>query len=143
MLVHKQDVSGDGCLTEHSMVQCLYNFSQIQGEVDYPRALNYSLPLRTWLDAFPAGQVHVIQYEELLRSPQASLKQLKIFLGLHPDSPRNPELPMRNMRKDKVGIDGWKMTRKEYEGLIELVKKDVEEYVIVLYCIVYIGFGLD
>ena len=32
MLVHKKDVSGDGCLAERSMVDCLYNFSQISGK---------------------------------------------------------------------------------------------------------------
>lgn len=93
-------------------------------------AVNYSLPLKTWLAAYPAGQVHVMQYEELVQSEeaeQAHLHRLKQFLGLNPALPHRLELPKLNMRKDRMGLEGWSMTRKEYQGLIDLVKPDAKE----------------
>ena len=99
------------------------------GENDYLAAVNYSAPLSTWLASYPAGQVHVMQYEELLRSEFArehALTRVKQFLGLRPDQPTERELPAKNMRKDRVGVEGWPMTRSEYQGLVNMIKSDCE-----------------
>lgn len=36
--------------------------------------LNYSTPVRAWLEAFPANQVHLLQYEALTRPERAEAR---------------------------------------------------------------------
>ena len=127
MLIHNKDVSNTGCLTEASMAFCLKNHSQIAGDRDFPKATNYSSPLIGWLDNFPAGSVQVLQYEEVVSAPETSIKylrQVKKFIGVDPDLPKENVLPTRNMRKDRLGTEGWPMAKKEYLELIDMVKPD-------------------
>lgn len=132
MLVHVMDKQDRGCMSRSELAYCLLQRSQIGGDPDYPLATNYSAPLAGWLDAFPAGQVLVLQYEEMIASPaagDAQLRRAKEFLGLNPDIPRSEEvqaLPKANMRKNRLGTEGWSMPRRKYEKLIALVRPDAE-----------------
>ena len=92
-------------------------------------AWNYSTPLLGWLQNFPAGQVMVLQYEDIVSDTHAgvvSLRNVKKFLGINPFIPKDSVLPVRNMRKDRVGTKGWPMKKAEYEKLIEMVRPDAE-----------------
>lgn len=92
-------------------------------------AWNYSGPLLGWLENFPAGQVMVLQYEDIVADTHAgvmSLRNIKKFLGMNPFIPKDNVLPVRNMRKDRVGTKGWPMTKKEYQKLIDMVRPDAE-----------------
>ncbi|GAB4822007.1 hypothetical protein N2152v2_009053 [Parachlorella kessleri] len=109
---------------------------------------NYSYPLSHWLAAFPAEQLFVIQYEELvaLETQGAVLQRLQAFLGLGTGlSPQQgpsgssgrppreaqgqgmapaPVLGLYNHKKDFYNPDGWPMTRQEYTSLVERVRPD-------------------
>ncbi len=109
------------------MADCLLTYSQISGDKEFPRSTNYSRALKVWLDSFPAGQVQVLQYEEIVSAPETSeryLRQVKKFIGVDPNLPRDASLPKNNMRKDHVATEGWEMTKAEYTKLVNLVKPD-------------------
>lgn len=75
--------------------------------------------LSNWLDAFPADQVHVIQFEELQEDNAGVLRRMKAFLGMDPDLPVVPEL--RNINSRHFG-GGYEMSKEEYEGLVDTVR---------------------
>jgi hypothetical protein len=127
MLIHNKEATQSGCLIQKSMAECLLTHSQISGDLEFPRSTNYTRALTVWLDNFPAGQVQVLQYEEIVSAPETSekyLRQVKKFIGVDPNLPRDGSLPKNNMRKDHVATEGWQMTKAEYTKLVNLVKPD-------------------
>jgi len=133
MLIHLKDLNKGGCLMTKKLGECLLTESQINGAPSGARTTNYSFPVMTWLDAYPAEQVHVIQYEELTEEDRQApeLDRLKKFLGLKTRLPRSP-LGVHNSRKYKIRPKGWKMPKQQYLDLIEMVKPDVNALVAVL-----------
>jgi hypothetical protein len=137
MLVHLLDRDNRGCLAEPkaTLYHCLMTKSQLIGHPGPFNSLdslhgNYSLALQKWVDAFPRDQIHLVQYEVVTADDaqaQAELRRLKKFLGLNPQLPEESEvLDSHNVRKTKVHPDGWPMTRKEYQALIDVVRPDAE-----------------
>lgn len=127
MLIHLKDLNEEGCLMKKKLGECLLTESQINGAPSGARATNYTFPMKQWLETWPAHQIHVIQYEELTEEEEqvAELDRLKTFLGLKPGIPDRP-LGVYNARKNKIRPQGWRMRRKQYEKIIELVRPDVE-----------------
>jgi len=79
--------------------------------------------MTAWLRHFPASQVHVIQLEELAEDPDATMRRLKVFLGLDPDQ---PPADLRNVNK-RAGSSGWPMEKKGYETLLENAREDARQ----------------
>lgn len=105
-----------GCLAGRSMFDCL------QYHLDPKEAnSNYSVPLESWFQYFPASQFHIIQFEELQEDPASVMRRLKEFLGMDPNLPKK-ELKNTNLRKS----GGYKMTIEEYRRLLEQVRWDSE-----------------
>jgi hypothetical protein len=61
MLIHKKDLSDEGCLTQRGMAACLLEESQVSGNLAGAHATNYSFPMRHWVEGWPREQLHVIQ----------------------------------------------------------------------------------
>lgn len=150
MLVHMADKEANGCLANGNtdIYTCLTTESQLIGNhgpfnlVDSPHG-NYSYALRHWLEAFPRGRVHIMQYEELIAEDRRSedvLHDLKLFLGVDPGepgpSPYGRILDKHNLRKDHLNPDGWPIKKEKYLKLIDMVKEDAEKYVIFVVIIV-------
>ncbi|PRW51019.1 hypothetical protein C2E21_5409 [Chlorella sorokiniana] len=118
MLGHNVDKSNYNCLVKHDLFDCLAR------ELPWN---NYTAPIAAWLEAFPADQLKLVQYESLT-SPEHEaddLRAVKSFLGLDPDEPRS-QLPQSNKRAARLGQEpeGWKLRRWQYERLIEVVRPD-------------------
>jgi hypothetical protein len=137
MLIHMKDREHAGCMQPKGadLFTCLSTSSQLTGRpgafnaLDSPHG-NYSFALAAWLEAFPAGQVHVVQYEALVGDADAAepvLRGLKRFLGVDPDLPRGRHaLDKHNVRKERVNPGGWRMRRENYQALIDSVQPDVQ-----------------
>jgi hypothetical protein len=134
MLIHLKDLNGEGCLGTNPLGWCLMYESQINGSLSGARTTNYSFPMRSWLQEWPKEQIHVVQYEELTeeQNEAAELRRVKNFLGINPDKPSYIGLGLVNSRKFTIRPEGWPMRREEYEGLIELVRPDVDALLDVL-----------
>ena len=105
-----------GCLNGRSMYDCLqYHFDPKEANS------NYSVPLETWFDYFPASQFHVIQFEELQADPNGVVARLKVFLGMDPAFPKKE---MKNTNPRKQG--GYAMKREDYEQLVKQARWDGE-----------------
>ena len=135
MLIHVNDTASKGCvhqLGKLELGQCLGKQSQIQGHTD--GTTSYGEALWSWLDAWPADQVHVVQYEELTdpESANAELVRLKEFLGVDLALPKCAKLTVSNSRRFRIRPKGWPVGRREYEGLLQLVKPDAEDVLNVL-----------
>lgn len=136
MLIHMKDRDGEGCLAEPGadLYTCLSTASQLinrpglpVNHMDSPHG-GYAHALAAWLDAFPRGQVHVVQYEALVEpaSTQAALRAVKEFLGVDPELPGGRQsLDAHNIRKDHLNPGGWRMRREHYAALVDLVEPDV------------------
>lgn len=126
MLIHLLDVKKEGCLTENDLGWCLVHDSQINGSLSGATTTNYSYPVGSWFEFWPADQIHVIQYEELIEEEHEAeeLMRVKDFLGIKPDVPR-AGLGLHNARRFSIRPDGWKMKREHYEKCIEIVRPDV------------------
>lgn len=105
--------------TGTSMADCL----RIRLGTDKSRWFDYSLAIAGWLHAFPAEQLHVIQYENLTApgSREAVLADMQRFLGLDPGQ-APPELPAENSRKGSEHPGGWPMRREQYEEFMSAAK---------------------
>ncbi|KAL4443999.1 hypothetical protein ABPG75_011736 [Micractinium tetrahymenae] len=118
MLAHNLDKSSIGCLTRRDVFSCLQR--------DLP-ALNFTTPLTAWLEAFPREQIMLLQYESLTHPEHtaAHLQEVKTFLELDPAYPA-AELEHSNSRESRLGKppEGWPMSRKQYEKLVQLVRPD-------------------
>ena len=89
---------------------------------------SYADSTRAWFDAFPASQVHAVQFEELVEGPEGVLRRLKEFLGLDPDLPRR-DLSNTNRRSSS---SGWQIPRRDYEKLVAIAKEDQDGLLAVL-----------
>lgn len=87
------------------------------------RKTNYSQPMKEWFDAFPADQIHVMQFEELVEDPDGVLLTMKVFLGLDPDQ---PPAELRNVNA-RTGSSGWPVERSTYQGLVDDMRADAQE----------------
>ena len=127
MLIHLKDQNQEGCLMNRTLADCLLSESQINGAPSGARTTNYTFPLATWLNEWPREQIHVIQYEELTEEERQKpeLDRLKEFIGIQVGVPED-RLGVRNSRKYKIRPKGWKMARRKYKALIEMVRPDVE-----------------
>ena len=125
MLIHMEDVYHEGCLAEKDLGYCLHARSQIRGLKD--GTTTYYDALAHWFTHWPEDQIHVVQYEELIdpKTEDKVMKEVKVHIGLDPDLPKSG-LTVINDRRFRISPEGWKMQRKQYEKLINLVKPDVE-----------------
>lgn len=89
---------------------------------------SYAGSTKAWFDAFPASQVHAIQFEELVEDPEGVLRRLKEFLGLDPELPRR-DLSNTNRR---ASSSGWPIPRHDYEKLVAIAKEDQDGLLAVL-----------
>lgn len=127
MLIHLKDQNKEGCLMNRTLADCLLTESQINGAPSGARTTNYTFPMATWLQEWPADQIHVIQYEELTEEERQApeLDRLKEFIGIQPGVPTDP-LGVMNSRKYKIRPKGWKMHKRKYKALIDMVRPDIE-----------------
>lgn len=121
MLGHNLDKNTYTCLNKHdSLFKCL--------ELELPWN-NYSMPIQSWLDAFPKEQLLLLQYESLTAEDKEAehLTAVKSFLGVDPKLPA-VQLAHSNTRADRLGHapEGWPMLKWQYERLIEVVRPDVD-----------------
>lgn len=125
MLIHMLDVYNEGCLAEKDLGYCLHARSQIRGLRD--GTTTYYDAFAHWFTHWPEDQIHVVQYEELTNpeTEEKVMKEVKQYIGLDPDLPKGG-LTVINDRRFRISPEGWKMSRKQYEKLIKLVKPDVD-----------------
>ena len=81
---------------------------------------SYAGSTKAWFEAFPASQVHAIQFEELVEDPEGVLRRLKEFLGLDPEMPKR-DLANTNRR---TSSGGWPIPRDDYEKLVDIARED-------------------
>ncbi|PSC69269.1 snurportin-1 [Micractinium conductrix] len=128
MLAHMYDKHDYGCLTRSSPAFCV--MKELKSE-------NYSEPLQAWLEAFPRGQLYVVQYENMTSSATSPsvLQDIKRYLGVDPALP-DQDLGMANTREvhlqrkgalqEGQQAGGWRMTKKQYQGLVDHVRPDAQ-----------------
>jgi hypothetical protein len=80
----------------------------------------YYQALEGWLFTFPTDQLFVVQYEELKENPNKVLYDLRLFLGLDPDSPEL-EFSMGETRSDPEPVEFGKG---QYLRLARMAKED-------------------
>ena len=123
-----------GCFVNNTLSECLLKDKErFYGN---PKRKYYSLPLGYWMDYFPADQIKLIQYEDLIGERQAQeLHGLKEFLGIDPkisgDSldwglPPTDEATY-NCRHCRIHPEGWPIEKTVYRKLIGRVEQDVDE----------------
>ncbi len=126
--IMSQDKFGKGCLLEHSMAWCLqWDEEPLFGS---PRESYYSHPLRVWLDTFPADQLLIIQYEELVGEENMAreLRRVKEFVGVDVDAlPDALDWENVNCRHCRIQPEGWPMREAVYRELVARVSLDAEE----------------
>ena len=127
MLVDKLNV---GCMAENDLTWCLLkDKTPILGN---PKKSYYSHPLQAWIDNFPKEQLLLIQYEDLVGERQAEeLVRLKKYVDVSVEGASNVlDIEDANCRHCRIHPEGWPMKEKDYRKIIERVKPDVEEYVV-------------
>ena len=69
-----------------------------------------------------------LQYEELTdeKTETKTMKKIKRFIGIDPDLPK-AGLTVINDRRFRIKPEGWRVSRKQYEKLIALVKPDIDK----------------
>lgn len=69
-----------------------------------------------------------MQYENLTSADNeaAMLHELKAFLGVDTAQPKGYTLGMSNSRKHLINPDGWRMTRLQYQKIVDLVRPDCQ-----------------
>lgn len=127
---------GKGCFVNQTLSWCLLNDKErFYGN---PRKAYYSVPLRYWMDNFPADQIKLIQYEDLVGERQAyELRGLKEFLGMDPEltgdsldygvDKNNTDGGIVNCRHCVTHPEGWPIEEEVYLTLIRKVEQDVAE----------------
>jgi hypothetical protein len=133
MLIHNEDRNGMGCLSRKDMGTCLLKSSQIRNPTDGGPSSYYDA-LYPWVNTWPAGQLLVMQYEELTdeEREKAELLRVKQYLGVDPTWPKNEGLELRNARRFKINADGWKIPREQYEELVDIARDDMRRTVALL-----------
>lgn len=128
MLIHKQDASQEGCLMRQELGVCLWESSQIRGQLTGATSTNYSFPMATWFRSWPRDQMLVIQYE-LLTGDEAGeeqeLTRVKEFLDVDVNAGRKG-LGVANARRFSIQPEGHPMRREQYQRLVDLVRPDCE-----------------
>lgn len=109
------------------MGACLLKSSQIKNPSDGGPSSYYDA-LYPWVNTWPAGQLLVLQYEELTDEERErdKLLQVKQYLGLDPSWPKTEGLEIRNARRFKINADGWQVPRSEYEQLVQIAREDMQ-----------------
>ncbi|PRW50784.1 hypothetical protein C2E21_5410 [Chlorella sorokiniana] len=119
VLASAQDEASQHCLAEGALFACLK---------DQLPALNYTAQLSAWLDAFPADQVMLLQYETLASPDQervaAQLSSLHKFLGLEPTAA--PAGGSLQLKETQPGARSWRIKTEEYHALVKLVRPDAK-----------------
>lgn len=125
MLIHMKDVYQEGCLAEKDLGYCLHARSQIRGLRD--GTTTYYDALSAWFTHWPADQILIVQYEELIdsKTEDTVMREVKKHIGLDPDLPK-AGLTVINDRRFRIQPEGWKMKKDKYKKLIKLVNSDVE-----------------
>jgi hypothetical protein len=124
---------GLGCVASGRLAKCMKGTNGYANFHTY-----YSKDLLPWLEAYPPGQILLVQYEDLVNAEngrQASeLRRVKSFLGLDPEVPENV-LPLNenNCRKCRIHPEGWTMKEVVYRRIIADVLPDVLECVCLQY----------
>lgn len=131
-----KDKFGKGCFTNETLSWCLlHDKERFYGN---PRKRYYSVPLRYWTDSFPASQIKLIQYEDLVGDRQSEeLRSLKEFLGIDPDLTgdtldygvvaNETNAGNVNCRHCTIHPEGWPIKEDVYRKLIGKVQEDVKE----------------
>ena len=83
-------------------------------------AYNYSDAMIHWFETFSPSQIHLVQFEELVESPEKVLTELKFFLGL------DPSLPKKDLRQTnkRPSSSGWPIQKSEYDKLVDHARDD-------------------
>lgn len=133
MLWDKNQTSARGepvCMNQPGadLAYCLEHDTQpIMGN---PRDSYYSHPLQAWLDAFPAKQIHVIQYENLVavgEKQAAELRRLKTFLGIDVDATADELASEFSCRSCTIEPEGHMLPDDLYRSLVQEARKDARQ----------------
>ncbi len=120
---------GLGCVANGRLAKCMKGTNGYANFHTY-----YSKDLLPWLEAYPPGQILLVQYEDLVNAENGrqagELRRVKAFLGLDPEVPENV-LPLNenNCRKCRIHPEGWTMKEVVYRRIIADVLPDVMECV--------------
>lgn len=138
MLIHMHERRKKGCFHYRGdLGYCLSKRSQVMHPEAGPDG--YAAPMRAWLQEWPADQIHVVQFEELVDSDTEEdvLTPFVEFVGIKPRE--NNRLTVVNARlgtKQTIfEVDrsaGFKMKRRAYAKLVKKVRADMEELLAVL-----------
>lgn len=120
VLASAKDEASQACLSVDALFPCL--------KKQLP-ALNYTAQLTAWLDAFPADQVMVMQYEALVSPDRervaAQLSSLHKFLGLEPTAASAGG--SLQLREPQPGTRTWRIKSDDYQALVKLVRPDAKK----------------
>ena len=111
----------------HDLAFCLeHDKNPIMG---VPRDSYYSHPLQYWLDAFPAEQIHVVQYENLVAVGErqaAELRRLKAFLDIDMDAISDELVSEFNCRSCTIEPEGHVLPEALYQSLVQEARRDTK-----------------
>ena len=111
----------------HDLAFCLeHDKNPIMG---VPRDSYYSHPLQYWLDAFPAEQIHVVQYENLVAVGErqaAELRRLKAFLEIDMDAISDELVSEFNCRSCTIEPEGHMLPEALYQSLVQEARRDTK-----------------
>ncbi|MEO2191550.1 MAG: hypothetical protein ABGY24_03830 [bacterium] len=111
----------------HDLAFCLeHDKNPIMG---VPRDSYYSHPLQYWLDAFPAEQIHVVQYENLVavgKRQAAELRRLKAFLDIDMDAISDELVSEFNCRSCTIEPEGHVLPEALYQSLVQEARRDTK-----------------
>ena len=130
-LTHPQTLAqGDPvCMNQpgHDLAFCLeHDKNPIMG---VPRDSYYSHPLQYWLDAFPAEQIHIVQYENLVSVGErqaAELRRLKAFLDIDMDAISDELVSEFNCRSCTIEPEGHVLPEALYRSLVQEARRDTK-----------------
>lgn len=127
-VMHQREMNCTKEGDETSIYHCIRRALKENSRSHYPSKVAH------WMQAFPKGQLHFLQYESLTRPDGmgGELAQLKAFLGIDPALPSS-QLPLTNYKHVHTGHGPdalgryWVMKRWELEHLVEIARNSTME----------------